>query len=85
MCRTPFDVPLYKCRLIIERVSDSRRTVNDFETNNVASIIEGFGLDFRALIPDNTGTFITDIHFDIDPGEAIQEILNELGLPSYPD
>jgi len=85
MCRTPFDVPLYRCRVIIERVSDNHRTVNNFETNNVSSIIEGFGLDFRTLVPDNTGTFITDIHFDIDPGEAIQDILQELGLPSYPD
>lgn len=81
MCREPFDVPSYRCRLIIERLSDNQRVVTDFETTNVASITDGFGLDFQSLVPAN-GRFYTDIHFDIDPGEALNEILTELGLPA---
>lgn len=82
MCRTPFDVPLYRCRLIIERVSDGITTNSDFEVSNVANIIQGFGLDFRQLIPAGTGGRVyTDIHFDIEPGEVLEDILRELGLP----
>lgn len=82
MCREPFDVPTYRCRLIIERAADGQRTTTDFESNNVASIVQGFGLDFRNLIPNGTGRFYTDIHFDIDPNEALADILRELGLPN---
>lgn len=84
MCREPFDVPTYKCRLIIERVQDSFRHVSDFETSNVANILNGFGLQFRELIP-NQGGFISDIRFDIDPAEVLHDILHELGLPSAPE
>jgi hypothetical protein len=55
--------------------------VTNFETQNVMSIVEGFGLDFRALVPGNAGRFYTDIHFDIEPNEALEEVLRELGLP----
>jgi hypothetical protein len=80
MCREPFDVPTYRCRLIIERVATgpTDRRLVDFDTQNVMSIIEGFGLDFRSLIP--TSQF-TDIHFDIDPTEVLEDVLRELGLP----
>lgn len=81
MCRVPFDVPTYRCRLIIERVQDNEREAINFETPNVASIVEGFGIDFRSLVPESQGRFFTDIHFDIDPSEALSEILRELGLP----
>lgn len=82
MCRVPFDVPTYKCRLIIERTADNQRMVNNFETSNVMNIIEGFGLDIRQLIPAaNAGRFITDIHFEVDPDEVLVDILRELGLP----
>jgi len=83
MCREPFDVPTYRCRLIIERVASDPpdRRVTNFETQNVMSIVEGFGLDFRALVPGNAGRFYTDIHFDIEPNEALEEVLRELGLP----
>ena len=81
MCRVPFDVPNYRCRLIIERVVDSSRTVNDFTTSNVTGIMQGFGLDFRQLIPQTDGRFFTDIHFDIEEGEVLDDILRELGLP----
>jgi hypothetical protein len=58
--------------------------VSDFETSNVANILNGFGLQFRELIP-NQGGFISDIRFDIDPAEVLHDILHELGLPSAPE
>jgi hypothetical protein len=39
------------------------------------SIVEGFGLDFMT-----EGTRFTDIHFDIDEGEDLREVLRELGI-----
>ena len=84
VCREPFDVPTYRCRLIIERVAPpTDRRVTDFETQNVAPIVEGFGLDFRALFAPNAhGRFYTDIHFDIDPTEVLEDVLRTLGLPT---
>jgi len=83
MCREPFDVPTYRCRLIIEKVGEgeSERTVRDFSTQNVASIIDGFGLDFRSIVPNGNGRFYTDVHFDINADEVLEDILRELGLP----
>ena len=83
MCREPFDVPTYKCRLIIERSADSFRHINDFETSNIAGILDGSGLQIRELVPSQ-GRFLSDIRFDIDPEETLQEILRELGLPVPP-
>jgi hypothetical protein len=46
--------------------------------------MDGFGIDFRQLIPSN-GRFYTDVQFEVDPNEALQDILRELGLPAPPD
>jgi hypothetical protein len=81
MCRTPFDVPSYKCRLIIERTGDNTRSITEFLSQNVFSIMEGFGLDYNRLVPNNIGRMLTDIHFDIDPTEDLRAVLTELGLP----
>jgi len=83
MCRIPFDLPTYKCRLIIERTIDNQRITTNFDSSNVLNIVEGFGLDFRQLVPPatTTGRFVTDIHFDVEPGEVLIDILRELGLP----
>lgn len=79
MCRAPFDVPKYRCQLIIERVPhDGRPLVTNFETTNVSSIVNGFGLDFRAI----AGHMIADIHFDVEAHEELDEVLRELGLPA---
>jgi hypothetical protein len=60
----------------------AERQVTNFETDNVMSIVEGFGLDFRTLLPGGAaGRFYTDIHFDIEPHEDLEDILRELGLP----
>lgn len=82
MCREPFDIPLYRCRLMIERVSNHQDYTRDFETSNITSIIDGFGIDLRQLLPPSSeGRVIADIHFDIEPGEDLEEALRELGLP----
>ena len=79
MCRVPFDLPIYKCRLIIERTLDGQRTISDFETSNISSIMDGFGIDLRTA---DRGTLqMTDIRFDIDIDEMIENVLTELGLP----
>jgi len=82
MCRVPFDVPTYRCRLIIEKTGDGALSITEFLSQNVNSIMEGFGLDFRSILPNNTGRMLTDIHFDIDPTEDLRTILTELGLPT---
>jgi hypothetical protein len=79
MCRTPFDLPTYKCRLIIERVADSNVTVTNFETSNINSIRDSFGLSI--VFPDLPQRLVTDIHFDIDETEILEDVLRELGLP----
>jgi hypothetical protein len=43
--------------------------------------MEGFGLDYNRLIPNNIGRMLTDIHFDIDPSEDLRTVLYDLGLP----
>lgn len=82
MCRVPFDLPTYRCRLIIERTSDNQRSVSDFDLNNINELMEGFGIDFRSLVPQGgTGRLFTDVHFTVEPSEVLEDILRELGLP----
>lgn len=81
MCRTPFDLPSYRCRLIIQRVQEPDVFISDFQTSNITPITNAFGFDLRQLIQG----FYTDIHFDIDPQENIQYILQQLELPTPPD
>jgi len=81
MCRMPFDVPTYRCRLIIEKTRDGTLSITEFLSQNVNSIIERFGLDFRQLLPNNVDRLLTDIRFDIDPTEDLRTVLTDLGLP----
>lgn len=67
---------------MIERVSDHQEYIRDFETSNIIDIVDGFGLDLRYLLPAHAaGRVMADIHFDIEPGEDLEEALRELGLP----
>jgi len=81
MCRAPFDLPKYRCRLIVEQVApEGQPSVVDFITNNVSSIVDGFGLDFR-----NIGQrMATEIFFDIEQHENLRDVLTQLGLPVVP-
>jgi Ring finger domain len=86
MCRTPFDLPSYRCKLTIERVHDSTTHTSEFTTSNVSSFVTGFGIDLRTLLQDASGSrLLADIHFDIDADESLMQILQELGLPQPPD
>ena len=85
MCRVPFDVPTYRCRLIIESTEDGATSISEFLSQNVNSIMEGFGLDYSRILPNQAaGRMLTDIHFDIDPQEDLRTVLRELGLPIPP-
>lgn len=81
MCRSPFDLPKYRCRLTVERVNEANTFTTDFQTSNINSIVAGFGFDLREMLQG----LYTDIHFDIDHDEDINYILQELGLPLPPD
>jgi len=78
MCRAPFDVPKYRCRLIIERVSDGTNTESNFETSNIRSIVESFGV----TIERGQEILRTEIHWDIEETEDLINELQQLGLPS---
>ena len=80
MCRTPFDVPTYRCRLVIERVSDGSLTTTEFDSSNIHSIVGGFGIDLRALEIDGS-MLRSEIQWNIEPGEDLVEQLGLLGLP----
>jgi len=77
MCRTPFDVPVYRCRLIIERVSDGNLNVRDFETSNMLSMIESFGV----TIERGQEMLRTEIHWDVGEEDDLNDELLQLGLP----
>lgn len=81
MCRAPFDLPSYRCRLIIERVQESNIFATEFITSNITPISSAFGFDLRHLLQG----LYTDIHFDIDPQEDINYIMQQLNLPLPPD
>jgi hypothetical protein len=79
MCRAPFDVPIYRCRLIIERVADGTITTNEFDSSNVRSIVGGFGIDLRTL--ESGGDMVrSEIHWNIEQGEDLATVLEQLGL-----
>lgn len=81
MCRTPFDLPKYRCRLTVERVNEANTFTTDFQTSNISSIVAGFGFDLREMFQG----LYTDIRFDIEHDEDINYILQELGLPLPPE
>ena len=81
MCRTPFDQPMYKVRVSVQRMADSHVSTESYTTSNVAELVSSFGID-----PHMDHRFLTDIIFDIAAGESISAIFQELGLrvPNQP-
>jgi hypothetical protein len=75
MCRVPFDQPSYKVRVSIQRTSDGETATHTYATTNVAALVSTFGID-----PFTDTRFVTDIFFDIDANESVEEVLHELGL-----
>lgn len=81
MCRVPFDQPMYKVRVSVQRVADGHVSADSYTTSNVTGVVNAFGMD-----PFVDPRFITDILFEIAGNESISEVFNELGinLPSGP-
>jgi hypothetical protein len=75
MCRVPFDQPSYKVRVSVQRTSDGETATHTYATTNVAALVSTFGID-----PFTDTRFVTDIFFDIDANESVEEVLQELGL-----
>ena len=78
MCRVPFDVPTYRIAINIQCIHDGQRTIHTYDTTNISTLVESFGLDEHLM--DRS---IADIHFDIEHNENIAEILQTLGISSY--
>lgn len=74
MCRVPFDIPLYRCRLIITKVETQETIERHFDTDTLSHINRGFGLDIRQA--DDI-----EINFEIEHNESLHEIIEQLGLP----
>jgi hypothetical protein len=79
-CRAPFDVPLFKCRLIIEKVSDQTIAIANFQISNIHSIINDFGIELNQPVENRI-----EIFFDIEQDENINDVLGDLNLPLHPD
>jgi hypothetical protein len=75
MCRVPFDQPVYKIRVSVQRVSDQHVTSETYTTSNIGGLVSTFNLD-----PFIDPRFITDILFDIAQNESVADVLRELDL-----
>jgi hypothetical protein len=81
MCRTPFDIPVYRIKIIIQKVQEATTETMDYTTSNIQGIQSEFGLDLRAL--DIAGDAAAlNIIFDLEEHENLAEVLRTLGIPS---
>jgi hypothetical protein len=78
ICRAPFDMPLYRVSLNIHCIHDGERATSHYDTTEIETIAESFGIDQNLM-----NRSITDITFEIDPGEDIELILRDLGITSF--
>ena len=49
MCRVPFDQPMYKVRVSVQRVADGHVSSESYRTSNVAGIVNAFGRPILAI------------------------------------
>ena len=75
MCRVPFDQPSYKVHVSVRRTSDGETASHVYTTSNVNELTTTFGIN-----PFTDTRFVTDIFFDIEADETIEEVFRELGL-----
>lgn len=76
MCRAEFDKPLFRCKLIIDDVTDGTTETRVFYREDMNPILaEGFGLDTSIL---ETGH--VELTFNIQQGESLEELLGQLGI-----
>lgn len=80
MCRVPFDLPMYRVTISLQKVSDNSLESSQYLTSNIQGIQTEFGLDLRAL--ELHLDSIMNIVFDVDDTEDVHGILAELGVPS---
>jgi hypothetical protein len=80
MCRVPFDLPVYRVTISLQKVADDTVESSQYLTSNIQGIQEEFGLDMRVLNlqPDT----IMNIVFDMEDGEDIHEMLRAIGVPN---
>ena len=76
ICRTPFDVPVFKVTLRIERVIDQANTVQEISISNVTALVERLGIDLRHHN-------MMDIQINIENDQDIHEVLEILGIVHF--
>lgn len=79
MCRAPFDVPIYRVRIVIDRVAEETHEVRSYVTSNIHTIRDEFDLDLRILEDHEEATL--NILFNLESPENIDEVLRSLGVP----
>lgn len=80
MCRVPFDLPVYRVTISLQRVADGTIESSQYVTSNIQGIQSEFGLDMRVL--DLQLDTIMNIVFDVDESENIHDMLRAMGVPS---
>lgn len=80
VCRSEFVKPEYRVNLSITRISDGhvheeQRTVME---SMARALSEMFNLTFENIESPNV---VTDLLFEVENGQALQEIFNEIGWP----
>jgi Ring finger domain len=73
VCRAPFDQPLYRINVIIEPVNENTRITRTWTTPIIQQILDNFGIDAQE-------DGITHITFEIEEGESLDDVLEELSL-----
>lgn len=77
MCRTPFDVPQYRCILTIQRVADGATTQQDVPMTDMERVVRELGLQLRELTDEGVRM---DVGFNVEQNEDIRYVLQELGI-----
>jgi hypothetical protein len=82
MCREPFDQPEFRVTITIQCVRTGDLAVDQYLTNNVASMQEAFGLNTRDLV-ENVRRTTYNIDFETEFGQVLDEVLRELGVERF--
>ena len=81
MCREPFDQPLYNVTVTIQSRTNGETATETYTTSNIQMIVNSFGLNENVL--QQATRTVTDINFDIEFGEVLEEVLRELGITRF--
>jgi hypothetical protein len=80
MCRSPFDLPNYRIRIVVDRVAEGTHEVRSYITSNIQTIRDEFGLDLRILEAHEEASL--NVLFELEDHENIEEVFRSLGVPS---